>query len=120
MGYLFISHNLSVVYQIADNIAVMYLGRIVEYGKAHRIFKNPLHPYTRALFSAIPVPDVRMRGKRERIELKGHVPSLIDPPDRCRFYDRCYEKDGEVCSNKIPELVEAEPDHMVACFRRAG
>ena len=120
MGYLFISHNLSVVYQIADNIAVMYLGRIVEYGKAHRIFKNPLHPYTRALFSAIPVPDVRMRGKRERIELEGHVPSLIDPPDRCRFYDRCYEKDGEVCSNKIPELVEAEPDHMVACFRRAG
>jgi oligopeptide/dipeptide ABC transporter ATP-binding protein len=112
LTYLFISHNLAVVKKICSNLAVMYLGKIVEYGSTEAIFKNPLHPYTRALMSA--VLDIDIDNKRERIILKGEIPSPIDPPEGCRFSQRCYEKmDG--CSERLAELKEIESNHFVAC-----
>lgn len=112
LTYLFISHDLSVVKHISDRIAVMYLGKIVELTDYSRIFSNPLHPYTKALLSAIPIPKYGL--KRERIILKGDVPSPVDPPDGCRFCGRCpYMMD--ICENKTPELREIEDGHFVAC-----
>jgi peptide/nickel transport system ATP-binding protein len=117
-AYLFISHDLSVIYQISDYIAVMYLGNIVEYGEAEKVFRKPLHPYTKALFSAIPIPQVEGRAERKRLKLAGEVPSLIDPPPGCRFAKRCFEKvDRALCQSKPPPLKEIEPDHRVACYR---
>ena len=115
--YLFISHNLAVVKRICSRIAVMYLGKVMEYGSADKIFDNPLHPYTRALMSA--VYDTDIDSKRERVRLKGEVPSPINPPAGCRFCGRCPEE-CEGCSKSEPVLVEMEPDHFVACSRLAG
>ena len=120
MSYMFITHDLSVVYQIADEIAVMYLGKVVERGDAGEVFKNPLHPYTKALFSAIPIPEVKGRENRQRIVLYGKVPSPIDPPPGCRFVKRCYEEHDRICSEKTPELVRVKSNHYVACFKRGS
>lgn len=112
LTYLFISHNLSVVKHVSDRIAVMYLGKIVELSDYKSIFLNPLHPYTQALLSAIPIPKVDI--KRERIILEGDVPSPVNPPEGCRFYGRCnYKKD--ICKQQTPELKCVGNDRYVAC-----
>lgn len=113
LTYLFISHDLSVVRHLSDRVAVMYLGRMVELADYKQIFENTLHPYTKALLSAIPVPEYNY--KQERIILKGDVPSPIDPPDRCVFYGRCPMRDEGVCNGLHPTLKEVEPGHYVAC-----
>ncbi|MCP4326238.1 MAG: dipeptide ABC transporter ATP-binding protein [Alteromonadales bacterium] len=113
LALIFIAHDLSVVKHVSDRIAVMYLGKIVEMGDAAEVYKDPKHPYTQALISAIPMPDPRR--KADRIILKGDVPSPIDPPAGCHFHSRCqFAKD--ICINERPALVETEPaDHLVAC-----
>lgn len=112
--YLFISHNLSVVKHISDRIAVMYLGKIIELSDRLDIFENPLHPYTQALLSAIPI--ARMGGeRRDRIILEGDVPSPINPPKGCRFYGRCPSRQPD-CAQNLPELKDAGAKHFVACF----
>ena len=110
--YLFISHNLAVVKSICDHMAVMYLGNIVECGSTQKIYDNTLHPYTKALLSA--VLDIDVDNPRERIILQGDIPSPISPPAGCRFCQRCPNA-MEICHNVPPNLVEIEPDHMVAC-----
>ncbi len=112
LTYLFVTHDLAVAKYISDRIAVMYLGKIVEIGNKESLFSNPLHPYTRALLSAIPVPDPKR--KRQMTELKGEVPSAINVPLGCRFNPRCPRK-KKGCTDREPELVEAEKDHFVAC-----
>ena len=110
---LFITHDLAVAKYISDRIAIMYLGKIVELGVKERIFSNPLHPYTKALLSAVPVPDPR--AKRERLIPKGEVPSPINPPSGCRFHPRCpYATDR--CRSEEPPLAEVEAGHFVACW----
>ncbi|HID95908.1 MAG TPA: ATP-binding cassette domain-containing protein [Candidatus Latescibacteria bacterium] len=116
MAYLFISHDLGVVYHMSDRIAVMYLGKIVEVADADRIFDNPLHPYTRALLSALPFPDPEFRGKKKRILLEGTVPDPINPPPGCRFHTRCFErKANRPCKREEPGMREVEKKHLVAC-----
>lgn len=110
--YLFISHNLAVVKKICDRMAIMYLGKVVEYGDAEKIFANPLHPYTRALISSVLSLD--MDGKKERTVLKGDVASPINPPAGCRFCGRCPQARAD-CGTQPCPLTEAEPDHFVAC-----
>lgn len=112
LTYLFISHDLSVVEHISDTVGVMYLGNMVEYGSTEQIFKNPLHPYTQALLSAIPVPDPD--AKMNRIVLEGSIPSPANPPKGCKFHTRC-RKCMECCSQSAPQWLEAEPGHFVAC-----
>ena len=113
LTYLFIAHNLSVVEHISDRVAVMYLGKMVELTGRDELFANPLHPYTRALMSAIPIPDPTL--KRERTILKGDVPSPLNPPQGCRFHPRCpVAKD--ICSQEEPEFKEVGADHWVACW----
>ena len=119
LTYLFISHDLSVVRFISDNVGVMYLGQIVEYGDKHQIFENPQHPYTEALLAASPTFDLNARGKRKRVIMEGDVPSPADPPSGCRFHTRCpYVK--ELCKEAVPENKELEPEHFVMCHRAAG
>jgi oligopeptide/dipeptide ABC transporter ATP-binding protein len=113
LTYLFIAHNLSVVEHVSDRVAVMYLGKIVELTTREDLFRNPLHPYTQALMSAIPVPNPRL--KRQRIILKGDVPSPLNPPAGCRFHPRCPVA-IEKCSHEIPPLLEVSPEHWVACW----
>ena len=112
LAYVFISHDLSVVKFISDKILVMYLGAVMEFGTKEDIFQNPLHPYTKALFSAVPNPDPTMKAKR--IKLEGDIPSPANPPKGCRFHTRCPYA-TEVCKHVVPEYREYEPGHFTAC-----
>ena len=112
LTYLFISHDLSVVQHISDTIGVMYLGNMVEFADKEEIFANPLHPYTQALFSAIPVPDPTV--KMNRIILEGNIPSPSNPPSGCKFHTRCRNCKG-VCKEKAPRTMEVKEGHFVAC-----
>lgn len=112
LTYIFISHDLSVVKHISDDVGVMYLGNIVEYGSKKDIFEHTLHPYTKALFSAVPVPNVHV--KMNRIMLKGDIPSPVNPPSGCKFHTRC-EHCMEICSKVAPEYKEIEAGHFCAC-----
>lgn len=116
LTYLFVAHNLSVVEHISDRVGVMYLGKLVELTARDEIFRNPLHPYTQALLSAIPIPDPNIVEKRQRIVLKGDVPSPLRPPSGCRFHPRCPVA-LEHCSQQEPEFKEVSKDHWVACWR---
>ena len=112
LTYLFISHDLSVVQHISDTVGVMYLGNMVEFADKKEIFANPLHPYTKALFSAIPIPDPTV--KMNRIILEGSIPSPANPPSGCKFHTRCKECRG-VCSQKAPRVMDMGNGHTVAC-----
>lgn len=113
LTYLFIAHDLSVVHNVSDRVAIMYLGKIVEEGPTAEIFARPLHPYTQALMAAVPMVDKRAR--RERIILEGTVPSPIDPPPGCHFHTRCFAKIGLVCENEEPTSTIVAKGHRVAC-----
>lgn len=112
--YLFISHDLSMVKYISDRIGVMYLGKLVELSNRDELYENPLHPYTQALLSAVPIPDPKAREKRERILLQGEVPSPIHPPSGCSFRTRCPQA-MDLCSQSFPEWKEVRPKHWTAC-----
>jgi oligopeptide transport system ATP-binding protein len=116
LTYLFISHDLRAIRHISDRVAVMYLGKLVEIADAKTIYADPLMPYTRALISAVPVPDPEIEARRERIVLEGDVPSPINPPRGCRFHTRCPYM-IEVCKQVVPPLVEIKPNHFAACIR---
>jgi peptide/nickel transport system ATP-binding protein len=121
LSYLFVAHDLSVVRVIANRVAVMYLGRIVEIGDVDSVYDRPSHPYTQALLSAIPVPDPHKERRRQRLLLKGDLPSPADPPPGCRFRTRCFKyealgaADKSRCENDDPQLYEQGADHKAAC-----
>ena len=119
LTYLFIAHDLSVVRHISDRVGVMYLGHIVEMADRNEIYVNPVHPYTKALLSAVPIPDPVIDAQRERILLTGEVPSPLNPPSGCVFHPRCPIVIDE-CSQVFPELREVAPNHWAACIRADG
>lgn len=116
LTYLFISHDLRAIRHISDRVAVMYLGKLVEIADAETIYADPLMPYTRALISAVPVPDPEIEARRARIVLEGDVPSPINPPRGCRFHTRCPYM-IEACKEVVPPLIEIKPNHFAACIR---
>jgi len=113
LTYLFISHGLSVVQHISTRVGIMYLGKLVEIAPSDEIFHNPLHPYTKALLSAIPIPDPEHR--RQRVPLRGEIPTALNPPSGCNFRTRCPIAEPR-CADESPELVEVTPDHFVSCM----
>ena len=114
LTYLFIAHDISVVRHISDRIGVMYLGSMVELGESRELYRNPLHPYTKTLLSAVPIPDPEVCKSRNRIVLEGDIPSPINPPSGCRFHTRCPYA-TEICKQQAPEWREIEPEHFAAC-----
>ncbi|GCE49088.1 oligopeptide transport system ATP-binding protein [Thermosporothrix hazakensis] len=114
LTYLFVAHNLSVVKHISDRVAVMYLGRVVELAKSEALYEAPLHPYTQALLSAVPVPNPEIESRRKRIILEGDVPSPVNPPSGCNFHPRCWKAQA-ICREQIPPLEEKQPNHYAAC-----
>jgi oligopeptide transport system ATP-binding protein len=116
LTYLFISHDLRAIRHVSNRVAVMYLGKLVEIADAKTIYADPLMPYTRALISAVPVPDPKIEATRQRIVLEGDVPSPINPPRGCRFHTRCPYV-IQACKEVVPPLVEIKPDHFAACIR---
>ena len=116
LTYLFIGHDLGVIRHICDRVAVMYLGRVAELADGEELFERPLHPYTRALLSAIPVPDPVLEATREPVALGGEIPSPLDPPPGCVFHPRC-PRARAACEREVPPLVEERPAHLAACLR---
>jgi len=114
LTYLFVAHNLSVVRHISDRVAVMYLGHVVELAESEELYQYPLHPYTQALMSAIPLPDPREERKKQRIILRGDMPSPVNPPPACPFHTRCF-KAQDICSQVAPPFEEKRPGHWAAC-----
>jgi oligopeptide/dipeptide ABC transporter ATP-binding protein len=115
LTYFFIAHDLSVVRHLSDRVAVMYLGKIVEVANSHEIYDNPLHPYTKALLSSIPIPDPDLEAQREPILLKGEIPSPVNPPSGCRFHTRCPIAQFPICSDQDPPLEDKGGGHQAAC-----
>ena len=115
LTYLFISHNLSVIRYICDRVAVMYLGRIVERGLVSELFDAPAHPYTKALLSAVPLPQAHQQG--QAVVLEGDIPSPLQIPSGCCFHTRCHEKVGNICEEAEPEPTRLSPTHYVLCHR---
>lgn len=114
LTYLFIAHDLAMVHHLSRRVGVMYLGRMAEMADCNEIYENPLHPYTKALLSAVPIPDAKLAAERQRIVLQGDVPSPIRPPSGCRFRTRCPLAE-KICEQEIPEWRQTEPGHWVSC-----
>ena len=116
LTYLFIAHDLSMVKHISDRVGVMYLGNMVEFAESDELYQNPLHPYTKALMAAIPIPDPDTEEQKKRIRLEGEIPSPVNPKPGCRFVTRCRYA-TEKCHQETPQLEELKPEHFVACHR---